>query len=174
MAVTETRTKTIGGTTYRVAMLPAKVGRNLLVRIVKQLGPGIAGALSGVSASGAQDNLAAMVLGASEAIHVLCARLQPDEFDAILDVFAKYTTLVLPDNVEPQLVDKFDTHFAGRYDEMLSWAAFCMEVNFASFFGGSSGGTGTLVQRALTLLQSTFQKGSTGTSGASPAAPGSA
>jgi hypothetical protein len=164
----ETRDKVIAGVTYRVSQLPAKVGRNVLVRVVKQLGPGLAGALSGAgSASAGVDNLGALVMGASEAIGMLCARLSPEEFDAILDVFARHTTIALPNDVEPKLADKFDEHFAGRYDAMLQWAAFCMEVNFGSFFDASAG-PNALWQRAQTFLQSLSPTASTGTSGASP------
>lgn len=172
----ETRDRTISGTAYRLTQLGALEGRTMLVRLVKLLGPGVGSFVGGAGrgalnpASGADSVLA---MGAGEAIHELCARLDATELGQIMDVFAANTTVVISREQEPRLSDVFDAHFAGRYDAMLQWLRWCLEVNFASFFGGAAGngakgGPLANLLRALSALQS--PPASTGTSTASPAA----
>jgi hypothetical protein len=57
----------------------------------------------------------------------------------VCNIFADSTDVVIHDDKgkrEPQLSKIFDLHFAGKYDEMLAWLIFCVEVNFGSFFDG--------------------------------------
>jgi hypothetical protein len=139
---------------------------------MKLCGPSLASAITGVGETSAKTAEGAMAVGAGEALRDLCMRLSPEEFGAILDEFAKYTVLVLPGDVQPKLADKFDDHFAGRYDEMLQWASFCMEVNFSSFFAATGGRAGFFT-RVMALLQASLSpKPSTGTSTESPPATG--
>lgn len=168
----DTRSRTIAGTAYRVTQLGALEGTTLLVRLVKLLGPGVGSFIGGAGrgalnpASGADSVLA---VGTGEAIHELCARLDAAELASIIHIFAVQTVVVVSREQEPRLSDLFDDHFAGRYDAMLAWLRWCLEVNFASFFG-AAGETGLLARivKGLSTLQS--PSGSTGTSTASPAA----
>ncbi len=167
----EQRDKVIGSTTYRVTQLPAKLGRTLLVRITKLAGPALAAGITGVGETKAESADGALAVGAGEALRDLCMRLSPEEFGSILDEFAKYTVL-LRGELEPRLADVFDDHFAGKYDEMLHWAAFCMEVNYQSFFGAAGGRAGLITRLTALFRPSPSPSTSTGTSTASQAAKG--
>jgi len=164
----ETREKRIGAHNYRVTLLGAKQGRAMLVRLVRMGGPGLGSFVGGIGRNASSVD-SALALGAGDAIHDLTTRLREDEIGGLMDEFALQTVLVQSAQIELRLSDVFDDHFAGRYDEMLAWVRFCLEVNFASFFGVSSGSAGALAKlwKMLSALQS--QPTSTGTSGASPA-----
>ena len=163
----------IGAHTYRVTHLPSKKGRSMLVRLVKMAGPGLGSFVGGVgrASGGASNTETALALGVGEALHDISARLDEHELAAVMDELALYTVVVQSAEVELRLSDIFDDHFAGRYDEMLAWARFCLEVNFRSFFAGSSG-NGPLVRlwKVLSALQSPLT--STGTSTGSRPASG--
>jgi hypothetical protein len=164
----EYREKRIGPHLYRVTMLGAKAGRAMLVRLVKLGGPGVGSFAIGVGRNATSVD-SALALGVGEALHDMASRLNESEVGAMMDEFALQTVVVQSADIELRLSDIFDDHFAGRYDLMLQWARFCMEVNFASFFGGSgSGGPLAKLWKALSALQS--PPASTGTSTASPPA----
>lgn len=165
----EPREKTIAGESYRVSPLGAKRGRGMLVRLVKILGPGMGSFVGGVGRSPSGTVESALALGVGEAVHDLTARLREDELSAILDEFALTTILVKSAEIELRLSDVFDDHFAARYDVMLLWLRFCLEVNFGSFFDGSSGGA-SLGRFWKILSQLASRPASTGTSTESPAA----
>jgi hypothetical protein len=168
----ETREKRIGDHTYRVTQFGAKQGRALLVRIVKLAGPTFGAMLSSLAQGKHKELDAALGAGLGQGLYELAERLTESEVGGVMDDFAKQTVLVIGDR-EPRLSDAFDAHFAGKYDEMLLWAAFCLEVNFASFFGGSNGAA--LWGRIQNLLSASRSPStSTGTSTASPAARGTA
>jgi hypothetical protein len=164
----EAKERRIGASTYRITQLPAKRGRAMLVRFVRLFGPG-AGAFVGGLGRGRSGFDGAVGLGIADAVHDLCTRISEDELSAICDQFAEYTVVVVSRDVERRLGDIFDDHFAGKYDEMLVWLRACCEVNFSSFFGGSS--LGNALPRLMELL-SKYQPppASTGTSTESRAA----
>jgi|SRR5262245_33594623 len=165
----EAKERRIGGTLYRITQLPAKRGRAMLVRFIRLLGPG-AGSFVGGLARGNKPTLdAALGLGIADAMHDLCSRIDEQDLATICDQFAEFTVVVVSRDVERRLNDMFDDHFAGKYDEMLMWLKACCEVNFASFFGGSS--VGAVLPKLMDLLSRWQpQPTSTGTSTASPAA----
>ncbi len=167
----ETREKLIGQHRYKVTQLGAKQGRGLLVRLTKLAGPGIGAFVGGLGARKSADTDSAIAMGISQALYDLATRITEDEVGAILDDLAKNTVIVLGDR-EPRLSDIFDGHFAGRYDEMIKWAAFCLEVNYHSFFAGSGGSSGLWSRLQMLLSASPSPSTSTGTSTASPAARG--
>jgi len=175
--VRESREKTIGGTCYRVLQLGAKDGRSMLVQLTKLLGPALANGLSGLGESKATEVESAMASALGNALHDLALRLDDREVAAILDKLALSTELVLGADHVPRLDKVFDDHFAGKYDELLQWAAFALEVNFGSFFGGSSGASG-LLGRLSQLMRSASTSPITsslsGTSTGSPPAGGTA
>ena len=96
----ETQTKLIDGVPYTVRQLGALTGRKVLAR-----GPSL-------------------------------RNLDDATMDYICDAFAQSTTIPLAieatkaSSVAIKLSDVFDDHFAGRYGAMMSWLAFCMELNF--------------------------------------------
>jgi hypothetical protein len=167
----EARDRRIGEHTYRVTQFGAKQGRGLLVRLLKLAGPSLGATLSSLAQGKHTEVEAALAAGLSQGIFELAERLNEAEVGAVLDDFAKQTVVVMGDR-EPRLSDMFDAHFAGRYDEMLLWARFCLEVNYASFFGGSSGGPGLFGRIQNALSASPSPNASTGTSTASPQARG--
>ena len=170
----EQREKRIGAHTYRVTQLGAKAGRNVLVRLVKLGGPGVGALVGGIGRGGKEGTAdSALALGVGDALHALSLRLREDEVGALMDEFALHTVVVKPADIELRLSDIFDDHFAGRYDEMLAWTRFCMEVNFSSFFVGSSA-SATLGKLWKMLSALPSPPTSTGTSGESPAASASA
>ena len=101
----ETRSKTINGTEYKVTQLDAIRGRKVLARMQR-----VAGNMN---------------------------QMSDEDMDYLCDVFAPSTCVVSTNDhgqrVEPQLSKIFGLHFAGKYDEMAEWLAFCVEVNFGSF-----------------------------------------
>lgn len=164
----EAKERRIGATTYRITQLPAKRGRAMLVRFVRLVGPG-AGAFVGGMGRGKAGFDAAIGIGIADALHDLCTRLNEEDLSVICDEFATYTVVVKSHEIELQLSKVFDDHFAGRYDEMFQWLRACCEVNFASFFGSSSGAN-PLAKLVDLLSKWQSPMGSTGTSTASPPA----
>lgn len=164
----EAKERRIGATMYRITQLPAKRGRAMLVRFVRLFGPG-AGAFVGGLGRGRSGLDGAVGLGIADAIHDLCTRLNEDDLSVISDQFAEFTVIVQSRDVERRLADVFDDHFAGKYDEMFGWLRACCEVNFSSFFAGSS--LGAALPRLMELLSKYQpQPQSTGTSTESRAA----
>lgn len=162
--------KTIGSHTYAVSQLGALSGRKMLLRLIKLVGSGAAAGISSLGSGVAKSIEEIIARGSGDALLELLQRLDEAEVASILDELARSTRVKLSADTEPLLSEIFDMHFAGRYDDMLAWARFALEVNFASFFGGSSGfgsALKSLLQKVKSALQS--RKGSTGTSGESSA-----
>jgi hypothetical protein len=167
----ETRERRIGGVTYRVTLLGAKQGTAMLVRLTRLLGPGAGSFILGVSRTQGEgeDVLAsALALGVGEALHELARRLREDEVGALLADLATQTVVVKSAELELQLSDIYDEHFAGKYHELMQWARFSLEVNFTGFFGGKGGTVLSKLWKLLSALPSPLT--STGPSTASPAA----
>lgn len=164
----EAREKRIGDHVYRVTLHGTKAGLKLLVRVTKILGPG-AGSFIGGLGRDAIGLDGALANGAAEALHDFAARLNETEVLGIADEFARQTVVVVDSETEPRLCDIFDDHFAGRYDLLLQWLGFCLEVNYGSFFVARSG-VGPL-QKLWKLISALPSRAtSTGSSIASPAA----
>ena len=164
----EAKERRIGATSYRITQLPAKRGRAMLVRFVRLFGPGAGAFVGGLGRVRAGFD-GAVGTGIADAMLDLCTRLSEDDLAVICDQFAEYTIVVQSRDIERRLSDIFDDHFAGKYDEMLSWLRACCEVNFASFFGGASLGAG--LPRLMEFLSRWQpQPTSTGTSTGSQAA----
>lgn len=160
----------IGEHTYRVTLLGAKAGTAMSVTLLKLLGPTVSSFVEGVVGGkhGGADSLA---IGAADAVREITQRLTATELAQVMAELAKHTVVVLDAEREPQLSAVFDDHFAGRYDHLLAWLKFALEVNFRSFFVGSVG-AGKLIERLMNLIASASPSppASTGTSTASPPA----
>lgn len=154
----------IGGHVYKVTLLGAKAGRTMIVRLLKLLGPTLAGFVEN-TVTGKGDGIESIALGIAEAFRQLAEKIHADDIGAISDELAKFTSVVIDHERQPQLDRVFDDHFAGKYDCMLQWLAFALEANFSSFFGGSAGAK-TLLGRVMTAIasMSTSRPASTGTS----------
>lgn len=63
--------------------------------------------------------------------------MSDEDMDFLCDSFAPSTCVISTNEkgqrVAPKLSAIFGLHFAGKYDEMTEWLAFCIEVNFGSF-----------------------------------------
>ena len=125
------KTKTIGAHEYKVRMLPATKGRVVMLTLARVLGPA-----AGVAATAKGGDNAALLEPLFKSV---LQGLTADDLNAVCNIFADSTDVVIHDDKgkrEPQLSKIFDLHFAGKYDEMLAWLIFCVEVNFGSFFDG--------------------------------------
>jgi hypothetical protein len=122
------KSKAIGGHTYEVTQLNALQGRRVFTRFAKIAMPAVA-ALKGGSDSVEE--------AFTNGLAVFADRITEDDLDFFCDAFAPSTS-VKDENTgkAPKLSDVFAVHFAGKYDEMLKWLYFCLEVNFSSFFEG--------------------------------------
>lgn len=122
----EPQEKTIDGTKYRVAPLPASKGLAILTMITKVVGPSLVAAPS----------LAALAGGAAELFGDVCERLDEAQVERLSKAMAGHT-LVEASPGKGGLVplgDHFDLHFAGDYGAMLQWMQFALEVNYGGFF----------------------------------------
>jgi len=161
----EVREITIGEHTYYVTQLGTKSGLRKLVQMAKMLGPGMGAFVGGVGRGNQGDLESALAQGFGEAVHEMAVRLDEVQISALVDEFAKNTTVRVSDELQPRLSDIFDDHFAGRYDAMVRWLRFCWEINFSSFLGGSAGRSLSGLWKMFLASQS--RPTSTGTSTAS-------
>lgn len=131
----------ISGHTYLLTTFGAKQGQRVLLRLAKILGP----AAAEIVTKGDE--------GAPAAIQMALSAAAEEDFDYITDAFAESCSLVLTlttaagsrDADPVPLKGMYDTHFAGRYYDLGSWLFWCIERNFADFFGDK--GIGALVKR---------------------------
>lgn len=121
----ETKTKEIGACSYSVQQLGALKGHQVLMRLLKCIGPALEG-LEGKKLS--EEVLAGMLAK-------VVSELDEGAVDYFCDAFAGSTTVLMPDGKAPFLNHVFDVHFAGKYLDLAKWLVFCMEVNFGDFFG---------------------------------------
>lgn len=117
----EAHTRRIGEFDYTVTQMPARKANRILLKLGKTIAPvlllwkggGEAGALDGGSLASA------------------IRELNEDDFEWVVDEFAKTTDVQINETQAPSLFKVFDLHFAGRQVEMFEWLQFCVEVNFA-------------------------------------------
>ncbi len=123
----EQKTTRIGAHSYKVTQLDAVVGRRVFTRLFKIAGPALAKLENGIDEK---------ALGA--ALTELVTRLEPADVDHFCDTFAEVTEVSggKYTKAAPQLDTVFSVHFAANYLEMFQWLAFCLQVNFSSFFVG--------------------------------------
>lgn len=159
MSVTfEQKTTRIGAHAYKVTQLDAVTGRRAFTKLFKIAGPALAKIENGIDETS---------LGG--ALTELVTRLEPADVDYFCDVFAAVTEVSGGRYTKeaPQLDDVFALHFASNYLEMFQWLAFCLQVNFSSFFVGIGQLIAKLVadRKAKAASNSTSPTASTGGSG---------
>jgi hypothetical protein len=105
----------IDGFTYKVEKLGAKIGKRVLARMIRLVGPAIE---------------------AENTLDKLCTAFSDEQLDFFCDTFAAATRFSAEDKPEIEflLKDKFDEHFAGRYGAMMQWLKASVETNYANFF----------------------------------------
>ena len=146
MRVAQSKTKTIGEYEYIVTPLPSEESTEVLRRLSGVLGNGVA------KLAGDSDGIAA--------IGGLFGSITKEDKDYLLSVFVKQTWVKQGDRKLP-LETCFNEHFRGSMDEQMQWVAFCMELNFRSFFSWAADklkSSGVLKTQGLAL---NFQKAST-------------
>lgn len=125
----EPETREIGGYRYTYTPLGAKRGMRLFTQLAQRLGGSI-----GAAVGGAGD---ATAMG-GRAIGTLCAQLDPDFLEQVIETLAAQTKVELPGNDGPKLVDLkgvLDLHFAQRLMDQFGWLEFCLETQYTDFLG---------------------------------------
>jgi hypothetical protein len=73
---------------------------------------------------------------AGAALAALCAQVSEADLEYLCDTFAGCTMVTLPDNTMKQLdAVTQEALFGGQIAECFKWLAFCLEANYADFFG---------------------------------------
>lgn len=121
--------KVIGTTTYIITPFGARKGLRASFLLAKLMGGAVAMLTQG-DISGAVTTWASTAR--FEDFEAVCKELE-DCTEISFQVSDSGTTVKQP------LKAHFDTHFAGKYDEMALWIAEAIKVNFASFFSGAAG-----------------------------------
>ncbi len=123
--------KEIGGKVYRLQMLPAKAGRQMLIRLLKLAGPSVSAALAGLTGENMSLNgLTPAAIGA--AILELTKALSEEDFEHICGVFLGCTQVHNEVGLVP--VNTFNG-FSGDYGSLLLLLRAHVELNYSSFFG---------------------------------------
>ncbi len=169
----EAQKRTIGEHTYEVTQLTAPIGRKLLVRLFKVLGPPIGAALAGLP-EGDGDGVATGDLktkAIGDAVMMLAETLTESELEHLVETLTPTTLYSLEADKWLQLKDDNEFHWAGRFLDMFAWIGFCLECNYSDFLGGqtSLAGIASAMSRG-NLSPSPSQRTSTGTSTESPQA----
>lgn len=125
-----TEDKQIGEHTFRVTQLTGIEGRKLFARLVRFVGPAIAGAVS----SGRLKSLLDINLDVGSLMGQLADKFTDDELDFFCKKLGACTELV-GDNGKTTKLDLNiqDVIFAGHLFDMFKWMAFALEVQFSDF-----------------------------------------
>ncbi len=173
MAREKIKSEPIDGFVYEVHQLPAtkgeEIGAELVAMVVPMLGA-LAGEGKGVKIDGVGD-LDLEALGLKAAAEVFATSITSPKLRNIRQLMAAHTEIYgegFGDAGAP-LSRNYDDHFAGRYDAMIEWFLFALEVNFRDFFGGLWGRLSARypLLQALPVALSSLPSTSTGESGAS-------
>lgn len=115
----EAKTKQIGDHTYQVTQLPGKLGRKILMRLMRVAAPLIDGAAKPTT----------------EMFTSVAAALDDELVDFVESSFIGVTMISTDSGGLVPLGDRFNTHFAGKYQDWFQWVVFCLEVNYSDFLG---------------------------------------
>lgn len=124
----ETKKKQIGEYEYCVEQLGAREGLSVMVKLGKMLGEPLGQAVTKAEAGGSGLD------AAGAAVSGLLQNLDEPGILGLLDVFAKKTTVTGGHLTGMKLEAIADQFFAGRYQDLGLWFAFCLEVNYGGFF----------------------------------------
>lgn len=128
--------KQIGENLYEVTLLDARTGYRLGLKITKALARGArkGGELDDVK--GGETLRVAMLGKVIQGLANAIESLPEEDLTHVIETFAKTTSIRMGENSAPPLSKVFDLHFAGKYDEMLQWIEFCLEVNYGPLVAG--------------------------------------
>lgn len=136
----KTEERTIGGSAYKVTQLGASAGMQLMVRLTKVLGP-VLGELTRGMGEGETDLMSVRGDALAGALQQLGEKLNYEDLDYVCETLGAFTEVSNGDGKWLRLKrDIREVHFAGNYGDLFRWLGFALEVNYASFFGGSDVG----------------------------------
>ena len=179
------KSEPIDGFVYEVHQLPATKGEDIGRELVA-MGIPVIGAFAGegkspptITEDAGEIDLNLQSFGLKAASDVFSELLSSPRLKAIRILMAQHTDIYGPgfgnvgedaeagDGDGGPLSKNYDDHFAGRYDAMLEWFMFALEVNFKGFFVGLWGRMAKRypVLRALPAVLSNLHRTSTGGSG---------
>ena len=119
----------IGGVRYRVTQLLVTPGKDLLFRLGQILGPVFARGLQGEAVDLENINVSGMIAEFFD-------RAKAEDFDKFCSVLAKQTQFSPGEGKWVPLTQEWEFHFAGRYEHLLQWLKFALEVQFGGFSSG--------------------------------------
>ena len=139
--------RVIDGVTYSVVPLPVGAGLKALDRFKNVAAPLLA---AGIRASKNLEEAAA------DALRSLPSQLSYNDIEFFQGVFGDTSVYIDGQKRVPLTAQIQELHFVGRYMALFDWLAFCMEVNFAGFFGElKKRASGALAQAKGTATNST-------------------
>lgn len=131
----EAKTKTINETTYIVNQLQPSRSLDLLLDLVKMIGPAAAPIFANVSAlsSFMDKDVEGMKLDfLGEAVRALCSGVDKEITKAAIKTLAGVTVI----DGKGKLSDVFEIHFASvGMGEMLAWVWFALQTQYDDFLG---------------------------------------
>lgn len=139
----QTKNRIIGNHKYEVRQLGTSEAEELLVRLVRVLGPVLGALLEDVgggikSPKGIKSLLDMDVTTVSKALHELGMRLTVEDLRHLRTVFGNASVCHQPDGKAlPMKLEYQELHWCGRISDMFKWLGFCLEVNYSDFFGGA-------------------------------------
>lgn len=154
----EIQDKTIGVYVYRCSPLTGKKAIKVFVRLCNVLGPI-------VKTVDSEDFEASDVMaGVSHAL----VDLEEEDMEYLCDVFGANCTVRQPDGDKAPLVSSvFETHWIGRFGDMLTWLFYCISSNYSDFLGANGGALLAAFQKKKATSSASKSPGtSTGTVGA--------
>ncbi len=121
----QTSERAIGKHTYYVTQLGFRKSREVFARLTKIIGPALGSLLAG------GDNQAK----AGAALEALCAQVSESDLEYLCDTFGEWTTVKAGDKKMKLTAEAMELVFAGHIEDCFRWLAFCLEANYAGFFG---------------------------------------
>lgn len=168
----EEKNKIIDGIEFVYRPLFATPARKLLDELIQRFGPALAAGVEGVGAAGEMgslniDSKPNEILGAlgdslGGVIRVICNGLDPDFHERIVELLGKQSDHKnASGNMETLIKTSREVFFATRLLTEAKWIGFCLESQYADFFGLVRTATAyTLAAQAQkTELSSKSQKG---------------
>jgi hypothetical protein len=130
----EEKKKEIGGTIYTFHTMPASVALDVLMDLVKMLGPGLSPILSNLGSLQGflgkdVDDAKTDFLGHS--VTLLCSGLDKEKTKAIISQLGKHTMIEGKGALTSSL---FESHFAGKMGEMIQWIGAALGAQYGDFF----------------------------------------
>jgi hypothetical protein len=137
----EAQTKTIKGADYTVNQLPPKQALDLLMDLIKMVGPALSPVLANLSSmKGGLDQEVGEMLKSSfinEAVTTLFNNMDKGTVMKVIDQLAAVTTLTFPGGNQAgvNLKTAFDAHFMGNLGALMQWLPFALQVQYADPLG---------------------------------------